>query len=183
MQHDPSPQPPNATAAALLGLLHQGERTGWDLVAAVEQRLGGFWSVTRSQVYRELKTMTASGLIEPGETGARDAQPYRITPTGRAAFAEWIARDPAPQTVRMPLLLTIAFSEHLGSAHLSGILDRQRSEHRDRLAQHLATRRAFETEEGVDATRLATNDFGVRYERAVLAWLDEVESLLGRDDD
>ena len=47
----------NATAAAILGLLHDGPMTGGDLVAAAGDRFGGFFSVTRSQVYRELPAL------------------------------------------------------------------------------------------------------------------------------
>ena len=47
----------NPTAAALLGLLHDGPMTGGQLMAAAQRRLGSFWSMTRSQVYRELPAL------------------------------------------------------------------------------------------------------------------------------
>ncbi len=56
-----SPTPLNATAASLLGFLHEGPKTGWDLVATAQDRIGKFWSVTTSQVYRELAAMEAAG--------------------------------------------------------------------------------------------------------------------------
>jgi len=31
--------------------------TGWDLVAVAQQRIGNFWTLTQSQVYRELTAM------------------------------------------------------------------------------------------------------------------------------
>src|SRR5215203_2154178 len=51
----------NSTAAALLGLLHDGPMTGGELVAAAKERMEPFWSVTRSQVYRELPGLAAAG--------------------------------------------------------------------------------------------------------------------------
>ena len=57
----------NATSAALLGLLHDGPKTGGQLVAAATERFGGFFSVTRSQVYRELPALTESGLLRLGK--------------------------------------------------------------------------------------------------------------------
>ena len=59
-------RPLNATAASLLGFLHEGPMTGWDLVERAQERIGDFWTVTRSQVYRELAAMASDALIERG---------------------------------------------------------------------------------------------------------------------
>ena len=40
----------NPTAASLLGFLHDGPMSGWDLVNRAQERIGEFWSLTRSQV-------------------------------------------------------------------------------------------------------------------------------------
>ncbi len=61
--------PVNATAAALLGLLHGGPMTGGQLVAAAGERFGLFFSVTRSQVYRELPALTEEALLRLGKQG------------------------------------------------------------------------------------------------------------------
>jgi DNA-binding PadR family transcriptional regulator len=53
----------NPTAAALLGLLHEGPMTGGQLMAAAERRLGPYWSMTRSQVYRELPVLAEMGFV------------------------------------------------------------------------------------------------------------------------
>ena len=85
----------NATATALLGLLHDGPMTGGQLMAAAQKRLGAFWSMTRSQVYRELPALAESGYVKLGKPGARSSQPYSITPAGKKAFARWLAEEPA----------------------------------------------------------------------------------------
>ena len=79
-------KPLNTTAASLLGMLHDGPLSGWDLVAKAEDEIGAFWSLTRSQVYRELKTLSERGLIEAGRAGARDRRPYSLTDDGRATL-------------------------------------------------------------------------------------------------
>ncbi|MFE3732487.1 PadR family transcriptional regulator, partial [Nocardia sp. NPDC059154] len=101
MPEDNARRPLNSTAASLLGFLHQGELSGWDLVALAQDRIGDFWTITQSQVYRELATMHQNGLVDKGAAGARDRTPYRITEDGREAFAEWIARDPGAETIRV----------------------------------------------------------------------------------
>src|SRR5699024_3556261 len=96
-------KPLNTTAASLLGMLHDGPLSGWDLVAKAEDEIGAFWSLTRSQVYRELKTLSERGLIEAGRAGARDRRPYSLTGDGRAAFQEWLATEPQREVIRYPL--------------------------------------------------------------------------------
>lgn len=53
--------------------------TGWDLVAAAQERIGDFWSLTRSQVYRELRRMADDGLVRAGPRGRRDRRRYELT--------------------------------------------------------------------------------------------------------
>jgi len=163
----------NATAASLLGFLHDGPMTGWDLVAMAEQRIDDFWSLTRSQVYRELAAMAEAGLIEAGQPGRRERVEYTLTDAGRAAFAEWIAREPGPETIRFPLLLAIIFGRHLPKEQLATIVERHRAVHADRLASYeaLAAELPPQAREA-DPYAVATLDFGLAYERAVLSWFD-----------
>src|SRR4051795_585336 len=114
-------RPLNATAASLLGFLHEGPMSGWDLVATAQSRIGDFWSLTQSQVYRELAAMAADGLVEAHERGRRDRRPYAITDAGRSAFAAWADREPEPEAIRFPLLLTIMFGRHLPPGRLAAI--------------------------------------------------------------
>jgi DNA-binding PadR family transcriptional regulator len=166
----------NATAASLLGLLHDGPLTGWDLVAVAQDRIGNFWTLTQSQVYRELARMTEDGLVTVGEPGPRDRKPYTITDAGRTAFAEWIDAAPAPEQVRVPLLLTILFSDHLRPGRLAEIIAAGRAEHAARLASYREHEEQLANP--ADRVRLATLRFGIRHEEAALAWFDELPGLI-----
>lgn len=165
----------NATAASLLGFLHLGPMTGWDLVSTAQTVIGDFWSITQSQVYRELAVMAEAGLVKAGERGRRDRQPYSITVAGRVAFAAWVNRQPAEETIRFPLLLTMAFGRHLPHERLAAFLTHHRDVHEARLATYQEQRAAAEAagDEG-DPFALATLDFGLTYERAVLDWFDRL---------
>jgi len=169
----------NATAASLLGLLHDGPMTGWDLVASAQQRIGNFWTLTQSQVYRELTRMTVAGLVRVGKPGPRDRKPYTITAAGRRAFAEWINGDPAREQIRFPLLLTILFADHLTPDRLAQIIQAQRGEHATRLAGYRADQKRLADVPG-ESHRLATLRFGIHHEQAALAWFDELPALLGQ---
>ncbi|MFQ6392638.1 PadR family transcriptional regulator [Nocardia sp. KC 131] len=168
-------KPLNSTAASLLGFLHEGPMSGWDLVSTAQDRIGDFWTITQSQVYRELASMDATGLVQKGEPGARERTPYLITDAGREAFMEWIARDPGGETIRVPLLLTMSFGERLDAARLDQIIAANREIHQQRLTQYLS-----QDCHEMPPHQRATLEFGIGYERAVLAWFDRLPTLLGR---
>jgi DNA-binding PadR family transcriptional regulator len=173
-------RPLNATAASLLGFLHDGPMSGWDLVVTAQAEIGDFWTLTQSQVYRELAAMEKSGLVEAGERGPRDRKPYTITEAGRAAFAEWVQREPGPETIRFPLLLTFEFSKHLSPERLATIVRRHRAIHAERLARYEQTQAAAMAGESTpDEGDMATLALGLAYERAVLTWLDHLPPSIG----
>jgi DNA-binding PadR family transcriptional regulator len=166
----------NSTAAALLGLLHGQDASGYELWNAAREFIGDFWTVTRSQVYRELAALDERGLIEAQPVGPRSRRTYRLTGEGRAAFAAWLAQPPGPEQIRYPLLLTLAFGSFLDVGTLLGYIDAHRPMHEQRLTAYQELAAA----DGLDRYQRATLGFGLHYEQAVLAWMDELPALLTR---
>ncbi|WP_314176960.1 PadR family transcriptional regulator [Streptomyces winkii] len=164
----------NPTAAALLGFLHDGEASGYELVRTATELIGDFWTLTRSQVYRELSALADRGLVRAEPVGPRSRQPYRLTDAGRAAFAEWLARPPGGEQIRYPLLLTMAFGSMLERERLLEFVAEHRAVHESRLRRYRETCEA----DGLDPYEKATLAFGLRYEQAVLDWMDELPSIL-----
>jgi DNA-binding PadR family transcriptional regulator len=163
----------NSTAAALLGLLHEGPMTGGELVAAAKERFGAFWSVTRSQVYRELPGLASTGYVRPGKLGPRAAQPYGITAAGKRAFRTWLAEPAGSDHARNPLILRLGFGAHHAPGQLRQLVEEARVQHQNALVNHRA--RAAELKKAnTDPFLVATAEFGVAYERALLRWLDSV---------
>ncbi|HXA27350.1 MAG TPA: PadR family transcriptional regulator [Candidatus Angelobacter sp.] len=166
----------NATAASLLGFLQSGPRSGWEVVQAVEATIGNFWNVTRSQVYRELRSLEEQGLVEAGETGARDRRPYAATDSGRRAFAEWISREPGPDLVRSPLLLTVFFGQYLDPALLRRFLVLHRARHEKQLDEYEHLYEGLAGLDGEEYSVLALR-YGIEHERAVLRWMESLPLL------
>jgi DNA-binding PadR family transcriptional regulator len=158
----------NATQGSLLGFLHGGPKTGWDLLQQVEDGLARFWNITSSHVYRELRTLEDRGLIKASARGARDKRPFTITAAGKRAFRKWITEDPPPEQMRFPLLVRLWFSRHLDDETLARFVDRTREEHTARLALYREVEPTV-TDEG----RASVVRFGIAYEEAVLGWLDD----------
>lgn len=164
----------NATAASLLGFLHEGSMAGWDLAATAQRMIGNFWSLTPSQVYRELATMADAGLVRAGAPGARDRRPYTLTRAGRSAFRQWLDNEPGPENIRFPLLLTIAFGRHLPEEQLVRFVHRHRAEHARKLVEYERMQRAALDSKHHDPYATATLDFGIAYERAALEWFEHL---------
>jgi DNA-binding PadR family transcriptional regulator len=162
----------NATAASLLGFLTDRPMTGWELSAAVEGSIANFWNVTRSQVYRELRTLAELGFVEAGEAGPRDRRPYSITDAGRGAFGDWIVRDPGSPIVRLPLLLTVFFGRHLPPDRLAEIVSREIEGGVGALDKF----EAMQQEHGSDPFVRQVLQFGIDYQKTLLAWLNGLAS-------
>jgi DNA-binding PadR family transcriptional regulator len=175
------PERLNATAGALLGLLRAGSRSGYDLVAEADTVIGGFWTITRSQVYRELADLAERGLVQRGDPGPRDRQPFQITEAGRAAFRDWVNTPPEPENLRIPLLLRLTFADQIDPGRLRATLSEHRQVHAGRLEHY----RKMDTELvsiGVPTAQRVTLAFGIAYETAVLSWFDQLPPPLAEPD-
>jgi DNA-binding PadR family transcriptional regulator len=159
----------NATAAALLGLLHDRPMTGGELVAAAGQRFGGFFGVTRSQVYRELPALAEKGLLKLGKQGARSSQQYAITPAGRKAFRSWLAAAAEPDQVRSPLILRLVLAASLSDKQRSDLVAQARQSYMSQLERARAALKAAN-----DPYARAAAEFVVAHIRAVLKLLDAI---------
>jgi DNA-binding PadR family transcriptional regulator len=167
----------NATAGALLGLLRDGPRSGYDLVAAAEQVIGGFWTITRSQVYRELAALADRGLLERGQVGPRDRQPFQLTAAGQAAFRRWVNTSPEPENLRIPLLLRLTFADAIETHQLQDMLADHRAAHAQRLKEYQSLDRQLASQ-GVPEEQRVTLAFGISYETAVLSWFDTLPASM-----
>ncbi|MQA15047.1 MAG: PadR family transcriptional regulator [Pseudonocardiaceae bacterium] len=159
----------NATSAALLGLLHDGPMTGGELVAAAGERFGRFFSVTRSQVYRELPALADAGLLRLGKQGPRSSQQYVITAAGKRAFKSWLNTTPGIDSLRSPLILRLV--------HAGWLTPKQRAtlvaSARDIYTGQLTEARAAAKQADDPYTRAAA-DFAVAHVRAVIKLIDAI---------
>ncbi len=159
----------NATSAALLGLLHEGPKTGGQLVAAATERFGGFFSVTRSQVYRELPALAEDGLLRLGKQGPRSSQQYAITAAGKRAFKSWLNTEPGPDNVRSPLILRLVHAGSLTPKQRSGLIESAREQYAAKLDEAKNAAKGVE-----DPYAKAAADFTVAHNRAVIKLLDSL---------
>ncbi len=138
-------------------------------MAAAERRLGPYWSMTRSQVYRELPGLADLGYVKLGKPGPRASQPYAITPAGKRAFARWLAEEPGTEALRNPVALRVAFGSHHGAAALRDLYARATESHNEALVTIRDQAKAAKADG--DNYGAAALEFAIGYHKAALAWL------------
>lgn len=158
---------------ALLGLLCQGERHGYDLKQAVDRGFAPFWQIDFAQLYRSLAKMKQAGWIQSwsaaGEGGPQRKM-YKLTASGRKAFVSWVK---APAASSDEFFVKLRLANAAGIA-IGAAADAEREllerEHANRLRTLHAARDAGdpgrivladaafrETEAALTALRLWTN--------------------------
>jgi DNA-binding PadR family transcriptional regulator len=102
---------------ALLGLLAQRPRHGYDLRAAFEALVGGedFWDVKPAQIYTTLSRLEEAGLIRQEQIeqdGGPEKHVYALTDAGQGELADWYANGVESEHHRdefyVKLMLSIA---------------------------------------------------------------------------
>jgi DNA-binding PadR family transcriptional regulator len=166
------------TECAVLGLLSDQERSGYDLLKAIERSVGFFWTPAKSQLYALLPKLVERGLASARRV-EQDKRPdktlYRITPAGREALRVGLEQA-SPAVDRNPFELRIFFGEH----KRPGAVRRMIVARRDQQRAHLATLEEIEGDVDVDAhlypylTLLA----GKENARAAIRWAEQALKLL-----
>lgn len=165
--------PLNATQAAMLGLLHDGPMTGGEINVLAQKWLAPYWTVTRSQVYRELPTMEAQGYISSGKAGSRNSVPFRITAVGKRTFQTWLRSAPANDLLRNEAVLRVAFGQLHRGNDLADMLEKIRNVHEQAVAE-IADLVHEATSEGMEYDTQALR-FAIMYHQMIIGWLETVE--------
>ena len=135
-RRDPSGGRLTTSEYAVLGLLTFGEKSGYELWQFAERSVGFIWAPAKSQIYKVLPRLAATGLAHSRaveQTRRPDKQLYRITAAGRRALREWLATV-EPDAHPDVHLLKIFFGRHAPRSALVA----QATAYRDAMAQTLA---------------------------------------------
>jgi DNA-binding PadR family transcriptional regulator len=89
----------STSSLAVLGLVSIRPTSGYDLVAFADRSIAYFWSIPRSQVYRELPRLEELGLIagtHVPQTSAPDKRVHEITEEGQSRPRAWVESPTLP---------------------------------------------------------------------------------------
>jgi len=100
----------------ILGLISNGDKTGYEIMTVFRDSLSHFWTAQTSQIYRELQTMEKLGWISQthvAQAGKPDKNVFSITPAGHEELLKWLRQDNLPAGYRNPFLLKTFFMGEL----------------------------------------------------------------------
>lgn len=166
---------------ALLGLLHQRPRHGYDLREAYVALVGGpaVWDLKPAQVYTTLQRLERDGEIEPVETGrfgGPERTVFRVTDAGRRELAAWFSEGVHGEHVRDAFFVKLVVAISTPEADPREVIRIQRATlYRD---LHALTGRRASLDRNLELARALLLDKAVMHLEADLRWLDMVEARL-----
>lgn len=163
---------------ALLGLLAEEPRHGYDLKGAFEELMGGSWELNIGQVYSTLSRLERDGLVA-SEVVPQDLVPdrkvYAVTEVGRKELEAWLT-EPSDGPVRLKneVYVKVALLDLLGEGDPDELLAGQRAQYLQRLSElsELAD------DEGLDGRARLLVEGARLHVEADLRWLDLCEARL-----
>lgn len=179
---------PVSLRAAILGFLSLEPTSGYTLRQRFEGSVGSFWTVTQSQIYRELHALERDGLVgvrrEPGEEGRPDRKVYALSEAGRAALDAWLREPLEPLQLRHPLLLKFVFSADVEPEQLDHVLERYRASlarTREEYAARLSAKEIFSLARSKREAALwrLSIEHGLAWCDTELGWVDRARKELG----
>jgi len=166
---------------AVLGLLAQRPRHGYELRAAFQALVGGEenWDVKPAQIYTTLARLEQGGLVAK-DSVEQDAGPekqiYVLTPTGRKTLKEWFASGIEPEHQHDEFFLKLMMGLVSGVADPYRLIQTQRAHLFQEL--HDITEHRSQADPSKELAKILLLDKAVMHLEADLRWLDMIEARL-----
>ena len=166
---------------AVLGLLAQRPRHGYELRAAFQALVGGEgnWDVKPAQIYTTLARLEQGGLVVE-DSVEQDAGPekriYALTLIGRKTLQEWFASSIEPEHQHDEFFLKLMIGLVSGVADPFHLIQTQRAHLFQEL--HDITEQRSQADPSRELAGILLLDKAVMHLEADLRWLDTIEARL-----
>lgn len=167
---------------AILGLLAQKPRHGYELRAAFEAVVGGDanWDVKPAQIYTTLDRLEEANLVERtsdlGEGDEPSRRVYAVTGSGHEALAEWYASGVTPEHQRDEFFVKLMVGLTSGEADPARLIQTQRSHLYRELHSVTTLRDSYDKKTAL--AQILLLDKAIMHLEADLRWLDMTEMRL-----
>ncbi len=166
---------------AILGLLAQQPRHGYELRVAFEALVGGndIWEVKPAQIYTTLARLEEAGLVlQDGveQDGGPEKHVYSLTPTGVVELANWFNTGVAAEHQRDEFFVKLMVSLTNEQVDPYDVIRAQRNRLYKDL--HALTTRRSTIDSRRELAQLFLLDKSIMHLEADLRWLDLLEARL-----
>ncbi|MEW5828197.1 MAG: helix-turn-helix transcriptional regulator [Chloroflexota bacterium] len=167
---------------ALLGLLAQKPRHGYELRAAFEAVVGGDanWEVKPAQIYTTLERLEEAGLVlresDLGEGDEPSRRIYAISEQGRAVLRDWFASSVSVEHQRDEFFVKLMVALASAQAEPERLIQTQRAHLYRELHDVTTQRDAYDPR--CEIAQILLLDKAIMHLEADLRWLDMIEMRL-----
>jgi DNA-binding PadR family transcriptional regulator len=167
---------------AILGLLSQKPRHGYELRAAFGAVVGGDanWEVKPAQIYTTLERLEEAGLVERssdlGEGDEPSRRVYAVTEAGQAELKEWFDHGVTPEHQRDEFFIKLMIGLACGKADPERLIQTQRAHLYQELHSATALRDSYDKKSAL--AQILLLDKAIMHLEADLRWLDITEMRL-----
>ncbi|MEW6403577.1 MAG: PadR family transcriptional regulator [Chloroflexota bacterium] len=165
---------------AILGLLAQKPRHGYEIHAAFSALGGATWDVKPAQIYTTLERLQESGLVETqsdlGEGQEPDRRIYAITHGGREVLKDWFSDGVPTEHQRDEFYVKLMIGLISGEADPARVIQTQRSWLYQELHDATAQRDGYDPH--TEMAQMLLADKAIMHLEADLRWLDMIEMRL-----
>lgn len=177
----------NTTLFAVLGVLSQGDFTGYEIKKRFDGSLRHFWSESYGQIYPVLKQLVKQeyAVEVPLPDRTRGQKKFRITPMGLQYFREWLSNPARAVNYRDELLLKVYFATSKDTDAVQALLEKERDEFAAMHEIYLEQSNLLEEHKGNDEYPfwMLTLRYGILSSKARMDWcaesLEALEHLKG----
>lgn len=169
---------------ALLGILAEKDRHGYELKSRFDEMVGEFWSLNFGQIYSTLDRLEKEELVtHDRETQERrpDRKIFRITPAGREELAGWLSTPVGKvRALRDEFFIKLVFLDPAQPGPILALIEKQKSLYLKRMNQltrrKLALKKESQSREDLTAELLV--DAALFHAEADIRWLELCEAKI-----
>jgi len=165
----------NKTRFALLGMLLESPRTGYEIKSFMERSTNYFWRESDSTIYPMLKKLAKEGKVrsKTAFVGKKKKEIFSITKSGKEEFKAWLKSPTGTGTPRSEFLLKLFFIQD--HEEMKRLFFERLEQVKQTYEEYRTIRARLEKQEDsfLKAIRLKSLKYGMSQLKVEIKWLKE----------
>lgn len=169
---------------AILGILKEAPRHGYEMKSLFDERVGEFWNLNYGQIYTTLDRLKKEGLVtcsEEEQESRPDKKVYYISSEGIRELGRWL-QEPItkPRALRDELFVKLLFMDRTDPRPVMELIGQQTQIYMEHMQELTETKYRL-TRKGIGKDSFITDllmDAALFHAEADIRWLRHVEAKI-----